>query len=84
MLFSSCWRYSLNKQDLSTPLLEGEYKIFHSEKNLKPGSKKKFSNLGEEAPSMQTNITKPPNKMTLKGDYAKSSKELKKVALGKP
>lgn len=54
MLFSSCWSYSLDKQDLSTPLLEGEYEFFHSKKNLKPGSKQEFSNQGETAPSMQT------------------------------
>ena len=84
MLFSSHRRYSLDKQDLSTALLEGAQRFLHSKKNLKPGSKKEFSKQGETAPSMQTNIRKYQNKMTLKSDCARGAKELEKVALGRP
>lgn len=82
MLVFSCRRYSLDKQDLSTPPLEGEQKFLPSKKNLKVASKKEFLNQGETDPSMQTNITKHPNKMTWKGDCGISAKELKKVTLG--
>lgn len=74
----------MDKQDFSTPLLEGAQRFLHSKRNIKPGSKKEFSNQGETAPSMQTNITKRQNKMTLKSDCARNAKELKKVALGRP
>lgn len=84
MLFSSHRRYSLDKQDLSTALLEGAQRFLHSKKNLKLGSKKEFSKQGETAPSMQTNIRKRQNKMTLKSDCARDAKELEKVALGRP
>lgn len=56
MLFFSCRRYSLDKKDLSTPLLEEGQKFLPSKKNLKPASKKEFVSQGETAPSMQTNI----------------------------
>lgn len=84
MVFSSRRRYSMDKKDLSTPLLEGTQKFLYSKKNPKSSSKKEFSNQGETAASMQTNITKCQNKMTLKSDYARNAKELKKVALGRP
>lgn len=83
MLSFSCRKYALDKQDLSTPPLEEGQKFLPSKKHLKPASKK-FLNQGETALTMQTNITKYPNKMTRKGDCAKSTKELRKVALGRP
>lgn len=81
MLVFSCRRYSLDRQDLSTPPLEGEQKFLPSKKNLKLAFQKEFLNQGETAPSMQTNITKHPNKMTLKGDCTTSAKELKQVTM---
>lgn len=85
MLFSSRRKYSLDKQDFSTPLLEGGQKFPHSKKNLKPGSKKEFSNQGETARNMQTNIIKHSNKMAWKGEWhARSARELNKAALGRP
>lgn len=84
LLFSSCRRYSpLDKQDLSTPLLEGGQKFLHFKKHLKPRSKQEFSNQRETAPSMQINIIKHPNKMTLRGAYARiGQNSLRKLLWG--